>query len=90
MRRLFPSSLRARLTLAFAAVVAIALSLVLISLPRLLDDYFVQQEEKSLASRAQTMQFLIQIQLRDELHLGSTTLSIMCVRSSIIWAIGCS
>ena len=70
MRRLFPSSLRARLTLAFAAVVAIALSLVLISLPRLLDDYFVQQEEKSLASRAQTMRVLIQLQLREQLGLA--------------------
>jgi hypothetical protein len=63
VRRFFPRTLRARLTLAFAAVVAIALALVLISLPRLLDDYFVQQEQKNLTSRAQTMSVLIQLQL---------------------------
>jgi signal transduction histidine kinase len=71
VRRLFPGTLRARLTLAFAAVVAIALALVLVSLPRLLDDYFVQQEEKNLASRAQTMQVLIQLRLTDRLRLDS-------------------
>jgi len=71
VRRFIPRTLRARLTLAFAAVVAIALSFVLISLPRLLDDYFVQQEEKNLASRAQTMSVLIQIQLREQLGLAS-------------------
>jgi signal transduction histidine kinase len=69
VRRFVPRTLRARLTLAFAAVVAIALALVLIALPRLLDDYFVQQEEKNLASRAQTMSVLIQIQLDDQLAL---------------------
>ena len=72
MRRFFPRTLRARLTLAFASVVAIALALVLISLPRLLDDYFVQQEEKNLASRAQTMAVLIQVQLDEQLALRST------------------
>ncbi|HEY8168973.1 MAG TPA: HAMP domain-containing sensor histidine kinase [Candidatus Limnocylindrales bacterium] len=71
MRALVPRTLRARLTLAFAAVVIIALALVLISLPRLLDEYFVQQEEKNLAARAQTMSVLIQVQLRDSLELGS-------------------
>ena len=71
MRRFFPRTLRVRLTLAFAAVVAIALALVLVSLPRLLDDYFVQQEEKNLASRAQTMQVLIQLQLSDSLDLAT-------------------
>ena len=69
MRRILPRTLRARLTLAFAAVVAIALALVLISLPRLLDDYFVQQEVKSLTSRAQTMSVLISIQLSETLDL---------------------
>jgi signal transduction histidine kinase len=69
--RFFPRTLRARLTLAFAAVVAIALALVLISLPRLLDDYFVQQEQKNLTSRAQTMSVLIQLQLSDQLGLGT-------------------
>ena len=70
MRRFLPRTLRARLTVAFAAVVAIALVLVLISLPRLLDDYFVQQEVKSLTSRAQTMSVLIQLQLRESLDLA--------------------
>jgi signal transduction histidine kinase len=69
MRRFLPRTLRARLTLAFAAVVAIALALVLVSLPRLLDDYFVQQEVKSLTTRAQTMSVLISLQLNESLDL---------------------
>jgi len=71
LRRILPRTFRARLTLAFAAVVAIALALVLAALPRLLDDYFQQQEQKSLASRASIMAPLIQLQLRNALALGS-------------------
>jgi signal transduction histidine kinase len=47
----FLTSLRTRLVLAFAAVVAIALILVLASLPRLLDGYFVQQAQEDLRTR---------------------------------------
>ncbi len=44
-------SLRVRLVLAFAAVVAIALLLVLATLPRLLDGYFVEQAQDDLRTR---------------------------------------
>jgi len=69
LRRFLPRTFRARLTLAFLAVVAIALALVLLALPRLLDDYFVQQEQKNLATRAATMRVLLGLQLRAGLGL---------------------
>jgi signal transduction histidine kinase len=69
LRGLLPNTFRARLTLAFLAVVAIALALVLLALPRLLDDYFVQQEQKNLATRAATMRVLLGLQLRAGLGL---------------------
>ena len=71
-RRLLPRTFRARLTLAFLVVVAITLALILVALPRLLDDYFVQQEQKNLATRAGIMRVLIQLQLRNRLGLVST------------------
>ncbi|HUR16483.1 MAG TPA: HAMP domain-containing sensor histidine kinase [Candidatus Limnocylindrales bacterium] len=55
MRRLIPrfaTGLRARLVLAFLAVVAIALALVFATLPRLLDGYFAQQSQTDLDRRA--------------------------------------
>jgi signal transduction histidine kinase len=55
MRRLIPrfaTGLRARLVLAFLAVVAIALALVFATLPRLLDGYFAQQSTDDLNRRA--------------------------------------
>lgn len=45
------SSLRARLVIAFAAIVAVALILVLASLPRLLDGYFAEQARQDLITR---------------------------------------
>lgn len=54
MSRLLPgflTGLRARLVLAFLAVVAIALALVLTTLPRLLDGYFAQQSSADLTRR---------------------------------------
>ena len=53
------SSLRARLVIAFATVVAIALILVLASLPRLLDGYFAQQALEDLNARGRVMRLLI-------------------------------
>ena len=55
MRRLIPSfvtGLRARLVLAFVVVVAIALALIVATLPRLLDGYFAQQSTDDLFRRA--------------------------------------
>ncbi|MFI5254784.1 MAG: ATP-binding protein [Candidatus Limnocylindrales bacterium] len=72
LRRFLPRTFRARLMLAFLAVVAITLGLVLIALPRLLDDYFVQQEHRNLATRSATMRILLGVQLRDRLALQSS------------------
>lgn len=61
----FLTSLRARLVIAFAAIVAIALVLVLASLPRLLDGYFAQQAAEDLRTRTGVMrQFVINNLLR--------------------------
>src|SRR5262245_53868016 len=50
--RTFLSSFRNRLLLAFALVVTVALLLVLLTLPPLLDTYFAQQDQQNLESRA--------------------------------------
>ena len=55
MRRLIPrfaTGLRARLVIAFVIVVAIALTLMVATLPRLLDGYFSQQSTADLQRRA--------------------------------------
>lgn len=53
------SSYRTRLFLAVLIVVAVALGLVLISLPRLLEGYFLEQERENLKTRAQSMATLV-------------------------------
>ncbi|HVM31226.1 MAG TPA: hypothetical protein VM305_10730, partial [Candidatus Limnocylindrales bacterium] len=53
------TSLRVRLVIAFAVVVSIALMLVLASLPRLLDGYFVQQAQEDLRLRSGVMIALV-------------------------------
>ena len=60
---------RVRLVLAFSAVVAIALALVLAALPRLLDGYFLQQAQTDLDTRTDIMAFLIELQLTQALGL---------------------
>jgi signal transduction histidine kinase len=59
----FLNSLRARLVLAFASVVAIALILVLATLPRLLDGYFVQQAQQDLRTRTGVVRQFVANQL---------------------------
>ena len=49
------SNYRTRLFLAIVLVVAVVLGLVLVSLPRLLEGFFLQQEEVNLATRAESM-----------------------------------
>jgi signal transduction histidine kinase len=66
-----PGAFRVRLVLAFSAVVAIALLLVLAALPRLLDGYFLEQEKRSLETRTDIMAFLVQLQLTQSLGLDS-------------------
>jgi signal transduction histidine kinase len=53
------NSLRARLAIAFVAVVTIALVLVWVALPRLLDGYFVQQAREDLLTRTGVMGTLV-------------------------------
>ena len=69
--RLLPETFRARLVLAFAAVVAIALALVLATLPRLLDGYFAQQEQKNLETRGRIVESFLRGQLVNTLGLDS-------------------
>ena len=57
------TSLRVRLVIAFLAVVSIALILVFISLPRLLDGYFQQQSQDDLNRRANQVRTFVAIQL---------------------------
>jgi signal transduction histidine kinase len=67
--RLLPETFRARLALAFFAVVAIALALVLATLPRLLDGYFAQQERSNLQTRALIMATFLKFRLTERLNL---------------------
>lgn len=55
---------RRRLALAFAAVVAVALGIVIATLPRLVDDYLRTQERDALAARAEAVAELIGTQIR--------------------------
>jgi signal transduction histidine kinase len=75
-RRLIPrflTGLRARLVIAFVAVVAIALLLVAAALPRLLDDYFEQQSTDDLQRRAGQMRsFVARIFLDYQFAAGPT------------------
>jgi signal transduction histidine kinase len=65
--RVLVSSYRARLLLAIVVVVAVALGLVLVSLPRLLEGFFLDQEEANLRTRAGAVATL----LADELAVVS-------------------
>jgi signal transduction histidine kinase len=57
--RLLVSSYGARLFLAIILVVAVALGLVLVSLPRLLEGFFLDQEEANLRTRADAVATLV-------------------------------
>ena len=54
---------RVRMVLAFALVVAVALGLVLATLPRLLDGYLLDQEKQNLRARTDSVVALVQDQL---------------------------
>jgi len=66
-------SYRLRLVIAFSLVVAVALALVLTSLPRLLDGYFAEQEQEALTSRTQLVTSLVVQQLIQNQLLTSDT-----------------
>jgi len=66
MRRFLPrfvTGLRARLVLAFLIVTALSLALVVTTLPRLLDDYFTQQLQRDLQTRAGAMRQFVVVRL---------------------------
>ncbi len=74
MRRLIPrfvTGLRARLVLAFVAVVAIALVLVLATLPRLLDGYFGQQSTADLTRRTNIVRSFVITKLFEYRSVGT-------------------
>jgi signal transduction histidine kinase len=50
-----PRGLQARLVFSFVAVVILAILIVLVTLPNLLDGYFAQQEQKNLDARAEVV-----------------------------------
>src|SRR3990170_3712589 len=70
LRRL-ATDYRTRLLLAILFVVAVALSLVLFSLPRLLEGYLVDQEQRNLEARASTMAQLLAAELAQAAGGGS-------------------
>lgn len=57
--RLFFNSFRVRLVLAIGVVVAMALMIVLVALPRQLDEYFAQQDRENLRARTEAMATLL-------------------------------
>jgi len=63
------SGIRPRLVIAFVAIVAIALALVLASLPRLLDGYFARQAAEDLQTRTGVMRLLVATRLFE--YVGS-------------------
>jgi signal transduction histidine kinase len=61
--RTFVSSFRSRLLLAFALVVSVALLLVLVTLPRLIEGYLADQDRRALDSRTELTLALVVQQL---------------------------
>jgi signal transduction histidine kinase len=75
--RLFLNSFRVRLVLAIGAVVAMALAIVLISLPRQLDGYFAQQDRENLRARTDAMATLIGNQIVMVTTLAGNTFPVL-------------
>jgi signal transduction histidine kinase len=70
--RAIASSYRTRLFLAILLVVAVAMGLVLVSLPRLLEGYFLEQDRANLGTRADNVATLIAAGLADVSAGGQT------------------
>ncbi|MDQ3492498.1 MAG: HAMP domain-containing histidine kinase [Chloroflexota bacterium] len=89
--RVFFQGYRFRLVIAFSLVVAVALALVLTSLPRLLDGYFAQQEREALEDRTQLVTSLVIQQLiQNQLVTSDTVRPIVWqtrtpVASDMVW-----
>lgn len=75
--RLFLNSFRVRLVLAIAIVVAMALLVVLVALPRQLDGYFAQQDQENLRARTDAMATLVGNQLIQVTTLASNPFPVL-------------
>lgn len=75
--RLFLNSFRVRLVLAIGLVVAMALAIVLIALPRQLEGYFVQQDRENLRARTEAMATLIGNQIVQVTTLAGNPLPVL-------------
>lgn len=89
--RALASSYRTRLFVATILVVAVALGLVLVSLPRLLEGFFLDQERANLETRAKSMATLIADELSTNVSSGGARPIILPtgeVGGSTEWALG--
>jgi signal transduction histidine kinase len=90
--RALASSYRTRLFLAVILVVAVVLGLVLISLPRLLEGFFLDQEQANLQTRAESMATLIADELSTNVSAGGARPIILPTETetggSTDWALG--
>ncbi len=89
--RAVASSYRTRLFVATILVVAVALGLVLVSLPRLLEGFFLDQERANLETRAESMATLIADELATNVSSGGARPIILPtgeVGGSTEWALG--
>lgn len=75
--RAFLGSFRVRLVLAIGAVVAMALSIVLVALPSQLDGYFAQQDAQNLQARTDAMATLVGNQIIMVTTLAGNTFPVL-------------
>ncbi len=89
--RALASSYRTRLFVAIILVVAVVLGLVLVSLPRLLEGFFLNQERENLQTRAESMATIIAGELADVSAGGARPIILPDEGSpggSTAWALG--
>lgn len=75
--RLFLNSFRVRLVLAIGLVVAMALAIVLVALPRQLEGYFAQQDRENLRARTDAMATLVGNQIVMVTTLAGNTFPVL-------------
>jgi len=89
--RALASSYRTRLFMATILVVAVALGLVLASLPRLLEGFFLDQERANLQTRAESVATLISDELATNISSGGARPIVLPtgeVGGSTAWSLG--
>ena len=85
------SNYRTRLFMAILLVVAVVLGMVLVSLPRLLEDFFLQQEQANLEVRAKSMAKIIASELEEVSADGALPLLLpdeQAPGGSTVWTLG--